>query len=67
MMLDRLLPSFEDIKRVFSTLLRSSFIGTFIGCGPVPAAILLPLYLMIRRNAGLSIARTSAMVSPRAL
>ena len=34
MMLDRLLPSFEDIKRVFSTLLRSSFIGTFIGCVP---------------------------------
>ena len=34
MMLDRLLPSFDDIKRVFSTLLRSSFIGTFIGCVP---------------------------------
>lgn len=31
---DRLLPSFEDIKRVFVTLVRSSAIGTFIGCVP---------------------------------
>lgn len=31
---DRLLPSMEDIKRVFTTLLRSSMIGTFIGCVP---------------------------------
>jgi putative tricarboxylic transport membrane protein len=34
MVLDRLLPSVADIKRVFMTLLRSSFIGTFIGCVP---------------------------------
>ena len=34
MQLDRLLPSFDDIKRVFATLLRSSCIGTFIGCVP---------------------------------
>lgn len=30
----RVLPSFADLKRVFVTLLRSSFIGTFIGCVP---------------------------------
>ena len=34
MVIDRLLPSMADIKRVFMTLLRSSFIGTFIGCVP---------------------------------
>ena len=32
--LDRLLPSMDDMKRVFMTLIRSSFIGTFIGCVP---------------------------------
>lgn len=32
--IDRVCPSFEDIKRVFTTLFRSSFIGTFIGCVP---------------------------------
>ena len=30
----RVLPSTTDIKRVFATLLRSSAIGTFIGCVP---------------------------------
>lgn len=34
MVIDRLLPSLADIKRVFVTLVRSSFIGTFIGCVP---------------------------------
>lgn len=34
MYIDRLLPSREDIKRVFGTLVRSSAIGTFIGCVP---------------------------------
>ena len=34
MVIDRLLPSLADVKRVFTTLLRSSFIGTFIGCVP---------------------------------
>lgn len=34
MVIDRLLPSLADIKRVFVTLMRSSFIGTFIGCVP---------------------------------
>lgn len=32
--LDRVFPSASDIKRVAVTLLRSSFIGTFIGCVP---------------------------------
>lgn len=32
--LDRVFPSLADIKRVTVTLLRSSFIGTFIGCVP---------------------------------
>lgn len=32
--LDRVFPSTADIKRVAVTLLRSSFIGTFIGCVP---------------------------------
>ncbi len=32
--LDRVLPSWSDFKRVFWTLVRSSFIGTFIGCVP---------------------------------
>ena len=32
--LDRVLPSLEDIKRVIVTLVRSSTIGTFIGCVP---------------------------------
>lgn len=32
--LDRVFPSLTDIKRVTVTLLRSSFIGTFIGCVP---------------------------------
>ncbi len=30
----KVLPDFSDIKRVFVTLFRSSFIGTFIGCIP---------------------------------
>lgn len=30
----RVFPSFKDIKRVIITLIRSSFIGTFIGCIP---------------------------------
>ena len=30
----RSLPTFKDIKTVFITLVRSSFIGTFIGCVP---------------------------------
>ncbi|MDO4178890.1 MAG: tripartite tricarboxylate transporter permease [Phascolarctobacterium sp.] len=34
MSIDRVLPSLVDLKRVFTTLLRSSFIGTFIGCVP---------------------------------
>ena len=34
MVIDRLLPSMADVKRVFTTLVRSSFIGTFIGCVP---------------------------------
>lgn len=34
MTINRVLPSMADCKRVFSTLLRSSFIGTFIGCVP---------------------------------
>ena len=34
MTIDRVLPSMSDIKRVFSTLVRSSCIGTFIGCVP---------------------------------
>lgn len=34
MNIDRVLPSLDDIKRVFVTLFRSSFIGTFIGCVP---------------------------------
>lgn len=34
MAIDKVLPSFADIKRVFSTLVRSSCIGTFIGCVP---------------------------------
>lgn len=34
MLIDRVLPSMTDIKRVFATLLRSSAIGTFIGCVP---------------------------------
>lgn len=34
MVIDRLLPSMADIRRVFATLVRSSFIGTFIGCVP---------------------------------
>ncbi len=32
--IDRVLPVWADIKRVFGTLLRSSAIGTFIGCIP---------------------------------
>lgn len=32
--IDRVLPSMGDIKRVLSTLVRSSCIGTFIGCVP---------------------------------
>ncbi|MDN5314883.1 MAG: putative tricarboxylic transport rane protein [Clostridiales bacterium] len=32
--LDRVLPTWADIKRVFVTMIRSSFIGTFIGCIP---------------------------------
>lgn len=32
--LDRVLPTFADLKRCIVTLLRSSFIGTFIGCIP---------------------------------
>lgn len=32
--IDRVLPSFVDIKRVIVTMLRSSVIGTFIGCIP---------------------------------
>ncbi len=34
MVIDRLLPSFEDLKRVLTTLVRSSAIGTMIGCVP---------------------------------
>ncbi len=34
MAIDRVLPSLADIKRVFATLVRSSCIGTFIGCVP---------------------------------
>ena len=34
MLIDKVLPSLTDIKRVFATLLRSSCIGTFIGCVP---------------------------------
>ena len=34
MTIDSPLPSMSDIKRVFTTLVRSSFIGTFIGCVP---------------------------------
>ncbi len=34
MVIDRLLPSIADLKRVFVTLVRSSAIGTFIGCVP---------------------------------
>ena len=34
MVIDRLLPSMADVKRVVTTLVRSSFIGTFIGCVP---------------------------------
>ncbi len=34
MSIDRLWPTWTDIKRVAATLLRSSFIGTFIGCIP---------------------------------
>lgn len=30
----RVFPTFKDIKRCFITLVRSSFIGTFIGCVP---------------------------------
>ena len=32
--LDKVLPSWADIKKVFVTLVRSSTIGTFIGCVP---------------------------------
>ena len=32
--LTRVFPTWEDLKRVFVTLLRSSIIGTFIGCVP---------------------------------
>lgn len=32
--IDRSLPTFKDMKTVFMTLIRSSFIGTFIGCVP---------------------------------
>ena len=32
--LTRVLPTWADIKRVFGTMIRSSFIGTFIGCVP---------------------------------
>ncbi len=32
--IDRVIPSWQDIKRVAVTLLRSSCIGTFIGCVP---------------------------------
>ncbi len=32
--IDRVIPSWSDMKRVFVTLLRSSCIGTFIGCVP---------------------------------
>ncbi|MDC7245130.1 MAG: tripartite tricarboxylate transporter permease [Sphaerochaetaceae bacterium] len=32
--IDRSFPSLKDIKKVLSTLIRSSFIGTFIGCVP---------------------------------
>lgn len=31
---DKVLPSWADFKRVFATLIRSSAIGTFIGCVP---------------------------------
>lgn len=34
MSIDRVLPSLADLKRVWATLLRSSCIGTFIGCVP---------------------------------
>lgn len=34
MSIDRVLPSMADLKRVWATLLRSSCIGTFIGCVP---------------------------------
>lgn len=34
MAIDRVLPSLADLKRVWATLLRSSCIGTFIGCVP---------------------------------
>lgn len=34
MLIDKVLPSMADIKRVFATLIRSSCIGTFIGCIP---------------------------------
>lgn len=30
----RVIPTFEDIKRIMVTVIRSSFIGTFIGCVP---------------------------------
>ena len=32
--IDKVLPSWADIKKVFGTLVRSSTIGTFIGCVP---------------------------------
>ncbi len=34
MFIDKVLPTLADMKRVFSTLIRSSCIGTFIGCVP---------------------------------
>lgn len=66
MAIDRVLPSLADIKRVFATLVRSSCIGTFIGCVPGTGAISLPSFPMTRPNAGPKTARTSATANRKA-